>query len=185
MQDQFLAPYINSIYLAETVLKALFVFMSLFDMQYTIMVGCLASVLGVVRVCKIPEMNKAYMSKVIGNNHGQNILYMAFGSMGHINYLYYSPVVLFFGYGIVEFIKLRYPQNSMNLYCDLIRTQKHHIMHSKHILEISFFVYLLLTFPLAPSRAIKAFVIAQLLLLKYKVNQEFRQSCTLVNNWII
>jgi len=44
-------------------------------------------------------------------------------------------------------------------------------MNTKHILEIAFFVYLVATLPFGfMNRAVKAFMIAQFLLLKYKLN---------------
>ena len=61
------------------------------------------------------------------NNHGQNLLYISFGAVGYVNFLYYSPIVLFFGYGIVEYVKIKYPQNGFNGYVDLIRNSKFHI----------------------------------------------------------
>lgn len=61
------------------------------------------------------------------NNHGQNLLYITFGAVGHVNYLYYSPIVLFFGYGIVEYVKIKYPVNRFNGYIDLIRNNRYYI----------------------------------------------------------
>lgn len=112
-------------------------------------------------------------------------MYILFGAVGYVNYLYYSPIVLFFGYGIVEFIKVQYPQNSINIYGDLVRKHKNQIMNTKHLLELSFFIYLIATLPFGfANRAIKAFLMAQFLLLKYKLNLEFRQSCTFLNQSI-
>jgi len=44
-------------------------------------------------------------------------------------------------------------------------------MNTKNILEISFFIYLIVTLPFGIiNRGMKAFLIGQFLLLKYKVN---------------
>jgi hypothetical protein len=65
------------------------------------------------------------------NNHGQNIFYIIFGAMGFTNYLYYAPIALFFAYGIVEFIKLKYPNNAYHSTIDLIRNNKFYVMEGK------------------------------------------------------
>jgi hypothetical protein len=106
------------------------------------------------------------------NNHGQNLLYLSFGAVGSVNYLYYAPIVLFFGYGIVEFLKIKYPQNGFNGYVDLIRNNKFFVFEAKGKLEIILFVYLLATLPIDfMGRIVKVVLIGQLLLMKYKINQ--------------
>lgn len=65
------------------------------------------------------------------NNHGQNLLYISFGSIGFVNYLYYAPIVLFFAYGIVEFVKIKFPNHGFNFYGDLIRHNKYFIYEGK------------------------------------------------------
>ena len=35
------------------------------------------------------------------------------------------------------------------------------------------------------NRIIKIFLIGQMLIMKYKINQEFRVSCAVVNRWVI
>jgi len=87
--------------------------------------------LGLLRVLKTPQFSKEYLGKVFQNNHGQNLLYISFGSMGFTNYLYYSPIVLFFAYNIVEFVKIKFPQLSFNYYGDLIRHNKFYIYEGK------------------------------------------------------
>jgi len=105
----FLYPY-------ETLLKALFIFMSLFNLQYTLLVAFLASLFGVLRVLKTPQFNAMYLTRFLSNNHGQNIFYITVGSIGFVNYLYYAPIVLFFAYGIVEYIKIKFPNHALNAY---------------------------------------------------------------------
>jgi len=62
------------------------------------------------------------------NNHGQNILYISVGSMGFVNYLYYAPIVLFFAFNIVEFVKIKFPTSNFNaLYGDMIRNYKFYV----------------------------------------------------------
>ena len=68
------------------------------------------------------------------NNHGQNLLYISFGSTGQINYLFYAPIVLFFGYGIAEYIKINYPGTQYIGYIDLIRNNRTLIFKTKGIL---------------------------------------------------
>lgn len=65
------------------------------------------------------------------NNHGQNILYIAIGSLGFINYLYYAPIVLFFAFNIIEFIRLQFPTSSVNSYFDVIRHNKYYVYEGK------------------------------------------------------
>lgn len=58
------------------------------------------------------------------------------------------------------------------------------MFETKSILEIAFFVFLLLTLPFDFGRIIKLFLMGQFLLVKYKVNAEFRRNCTRINTWI-
>lgn len=61
------------------------------------------------------------------NNHGQNILYISFGATGYVNYLYYAPIVLFFGYGIVEYVNMKWPDNKYKSYVDMVRNNKYYV----------------------------------------------------------
>jgi hypothetical protein len=61
------------------------------------------------------------------NNHGQNILYISFGATGHVNYLYYSPIVLFFGYGIVEYVNMKWRDSKYKRYVDMVRNNKYYV----------------------------------------------------------
>lgn len=92
---------INIAYPLETVLKLIFITLSPFNVPYTLLAAFLASLVGLLRVLKTPQFNKEYLGKVFLNNHGQNLLYISFGSIGFVNYIYYAPIVLFFSYGIV------------------------------------------------------------------------------------
>lgn len=91
----------TTFYNIETLLKALFMAMSLFNMSYTLFVAFTCSLIGVLRVCKNPQMTREYLTKVLMNNHGQNLLYIFLGASGKANYLYLAPMVLFFGFGVV------------------------------------------------------------------------------------
>lgn len=95
------APRVPILYVVETVFKALFLVMSIFNLKYTLIVAFTASLAGLLRVCKTPQFNKEYLAKAMLNNHGQNLLYISIGSLGFINYLYYAPIVIFFAYGIL------------------------------------------------------------------------------------
>jgi isoprenylcysteine carboxyl methyltransferase (ICMT) family protein YpbQ len=44
---------------------------------------------------------------VLTNSHGQNILYLGMGSLGVVNFLFYSPVILYFVYALVEFYNMK------------------------------------------------------------------------------
>lgn len=105
------------------------------------------------------------------NNHGQNMLYLSFGALGFVNYLYYSPVVLFFIFNIVEFIKIKFPHLNFNHYGDMIRLNKFWVYEGKCKLELFFFLYLVFSLPFDfMGRAIKAFMMAQFLFIKYRLS---------------
>ena len=91
---------INKLYTAETALKTAFIAMSLFNLNFTVLVAFLSSTIGILRVFKTIEFTKEFLQKVLMNNHGQNLMYLTFGFAGHVNYLFYAPITLFFGYGI-------------------------------------------------------------------------------------
>jgi hypothetical protein len=48
----------NTFYNIETLLKAAFILMSLFNLPYTLFVAFASSAIGVLRVCKNPQMSK-------------------------------------------------------------------------------------------------------------------------------
>ena len=108
--------------------------MSPFNMSYTLFVAFASSFIGILRVFKTIEFSKDFLQKVLMNNHGQNLMYITFGISGSINYLYYSPIVLFFGYGIAEYVKINYPQNKYINYVDMVRNNRGKIFETKGIL---------------------------------------------------
>lgn len=91
---------IPPIYLAETAFKAAFIVMSIFNMNYTITVGLLASACGLIRMLKTPQFNKQYLERVLRNNHGQNVLFLGMGCVGTTNFLFFAPLILYFFYGL-------------------------------------------------------------------------------------
>lgn len=176
---------VNICYPIETALKFFFIVLCPFPVPYVLILAFLASLFAIFRVCKTPQFNKEYLAKILMNNHGQNLLYITFGAIGFTNYLYYSPMVLFFGFNIIEFIKLKMPQLAINKYGDLIRFNKWWVYEGKSRLEIFFFLYLIFSLPFDfMSRGIKCFMMGQFLMVKYRINQEMRYSCTLINSWI-
>ena len=92
---------VSIFYPIETVLKIIFVVVCPFSLPYTLLLAFITSVIGLIRVTKKPQFNKEYLARVLMNNHGQNILYVSFGAIGFVNYLYYSPIVVFFLFGVV------------------------------------------------------------------------------------
>lgn len=102
-----------------------------------------------------------------------------------MNYLFYAPIVIFFAYNIIEFIKIKFPANSFNAYGDVIRYNKFYVYEGKCKAEIIFLVYCICTLPLdLMGRAIKVFIMAQFLMVKYRLSNEFRYSCTSMNKFI-
>ena len=57
------------------------------------------------------------------------------GYTGGVNFLYYSPLVLYFAYGIVEYVNQKYNNTSLAPkympYVTAIRNQKFYIMEGK------------------------------------------------------
>lgn len=49
---------LQTIYLVETGFKAAFIFMAILNLPYTILVGFLASLCGLLRMVKTPQLNK-------------------------------------------------------------------------------------------------------------------------------
>lgn len=176
----------TTFYNIETLLKAIFIVMSLFNLSYTLFVAFACSLIGVLRVCKNPQMTREYLTRVLMNNHGQNLLYILLGASGNTNYLYLSPIVLFFGFGVVEYIKIRYPVNKYSNYIEMIRNNKYFVFETRAKLEIIFFVYLVVTLPFDFfGKAIKLFLLGQLLILKYKMNNDFKVACGVIHAWVM
>jgi hypothetical protein len=122
---------INTFYLLETILKGLFLVMSPFNIRWTLATAFLASLIGVIRVLKRPQFNKEYLAKFFMNNHGQNLLYIAFGALGFVNYLYYAPIALFFFYGISEYINIKHPNANISQYIAIIRHHRFYILEGR------------------------------------------------------
>lgn len=109
-----------------------------------------------------------YLQRVLVSNHGQNLLYIATGMIGFTNYLFYAPIVIFFAYAIAEFVKIKYPLSGMAAYADIIRNNKNAFLECKAYLELIWVGYLVVTLPLGLlSRAVKALLTAQILIVKY------------------
>ena len=47
---------------------------------------------------------------MLTNNHGQNVLYIGMGAMGYSNFLFLSPLILYFAYGLLEFYNQKFPK---------------------------------------------------------------------------
>lgn len=190
MEDssQSRAKQITPIYMAETALKAAYLVMAPFNLPYTIIVGLLASLCGLFRMLKKPELNKAYLQKALMNNHGQNILYLGMGSVGVANFLFYSPIMLYFFYGLAEFYNLKFPGATGNAkihgYVDQIRNNRWYFMETKSRLEILCFVYLLITIPIDFGRILKCLLIGQYNMLRYRVTAETKHAATNINNMV-
>ena len=125
------ADLVHTLYTAETVLKAVFIPMALFGLPYSILVGCLASLIALYRVLKTFQVSREFLTRVVTNNHGQNLLYLTLGLMGSCNMLFFAPIMLFFGFGLVEFAKIRYPQSKYSHYVEEIRNDRQAIMDCK------------------------------------------------------
>ena len=120
------------------------------------------------------------------SSHGQNLFYILSGVSGKTSYLYLSPMVLFFGYGIVEYIKIKFPVNGYSDHIDMVRSNKYFIFETKTKLEILFLIYLIFTLPMDLfGKAIKVFLLAQLLVMKYKMNPEFKTACGVIHAWTL
>ena len=122
------------IYLAETAFKAAFIVMAVFNMSYTITVGFLASLCGLIRMLKTPQFNKEYLQKALLNPHGQNILYIGMGCVGNTNFLFFAPLILYFFYGLAEFYNQMFPAGAgagspkIKGYVDTIRNNRWYFM---------------------------------------------------------
>jgi hypothetical protein len=83
--------------------------MALLNTTGTVLVALIVTLIAILRVCKRPQFNRDYAQKVLLNNHGQNLMYIGVGAMGYTNFLYYAPLILFFLFGIAEFLNQKYP----------------------------------------------------------------------------
>lgn len=104
---------------------------------YVLLIGFLASLLGLLRMLKMPQFNKEYLEKVLKNNHGQNILYIGMGAMGYSNFLFLSPLMLYFAYGLMEFYNQKFPKkegeadSKLRQLYEICRNNKFYIMEGK------------------------------------------------------
>ena len=121
-----LAQNINTIYYVETCLKVLFIFMAIFNLPYTIIVGFLASLCGLLRIVKNPQLNREYLQKALMNPHGQNILYIGMGCMGQSNFLFFAPLILYFFFALAEFYNQKMPGAISPKVNDLVNQIRQH-----------------------------------------------------------
>jgi hypothetical protein len=102
--------------------------------------------------------------------------------LGFINYLYYAPIALFFAYNIFDYIKFKFPDSTLNKYGVIIRYNRFYIYEGKCKIEIAFLVYCIVTLPFdLMGRLIKIFIMAQFLMVKYRLNTELRYACASIN----
>ena len=100
---------VNIFYPIENALKLIFIPMAVLNTNGTVLVAFLVTLIAILRICKRPQFNKEYAQKVLLNNHGQNLMYIGIGAMGFTNFLYYAPLILFFAFGVAEYINQKYP----------------------------------------------------------------------------
>lgn len=90
---------------------------SLFGWKDATIVGFVASLLGLLRMTKLPQFNQEYLKyqylelrKFLTNQFGLNIVYfiMLAAQHGPRTYLFYAPIVLHYFLGIVEFLNIRH-----------------------------------------------------------------------------
>lgn len=103
------SPLINICYPIENGLKLLFIPMAIINAPGTLLVALIVTVMALLRVVKRPSFTKEYAQKVLLNNHGQNIMYLGVGAVGTVNLLYYAPIILFFAFGLAEYVNQKYP----------------------------------------------------------------------------
>lgn len=62
-------------------------------------------------------------------------MYIGMGAMGEVNFLFYSPLIVFFGFGIVEFINQKYANTSLSQkympLVNMIRNNKYYVMEGR------------------------------------------------------
>lgn len=100
---------INIGYQIENTLKLIFIPMAIINAPGTLVVAVIVTILALLRVLKKPSFSKEYAQRVLLNNHGQNIMYLGVGVVGQVNLLYYAPIILFFAFGLAEYINQKYP----------------------------------------------------------------------------
>jgi hypothetical protein len=126
---------VNISYPIETLLKLLFIPMAVVNATGTVVLAVIVTVMALLRVTKKPSFSKEYAQKVLLNNHGQNLMYLGAGAMGEVNFLYYAPLILFFAFGVAEFINLKYPNAKYSekymRYITMMRNQKFYVMEGK------------------------------------------------------
>ena len=82
-------------------------------------------------------------------------------------------------------MKIKFPGSSINAYGDVIRYNKFYVYEGKCKIELAFLAYCVVTLPLDfMGRLIKIFIMGQFLLVKYRLNTEFRYACSAVNTTI-
>lgn len=180
---------VNIFYPIENLLKLLFIPMAVINAPGTVMVAFMVTVIAILRVCKRPQFNREYAQKVLLNNHGQNLMYIGIGAMGYTNFLYYSPLILFFVYGLAEYVNQKFPNTKFSPkympFVNMMRNQKFYIMEGKAKLEIICFIFLVCSVPLDFfNRMLKVFIMGQYMFMKYRIAQEFRYACSEVHKWI-
>ena len=115
-------------------------------------------------------------------------MYIGMGSMGHVNFLFYAPLILFFAFGIIEFINQKYSNTTLAPkympFVNMIRHNKYYVMEGRGKLEITYFVFLILSLPLDfLNRMLKVVLMGQYLLLKFRISNQFRYSCSEVHKF--
>jgi hypothetical protein len=117
--------------------KFAFIVFSVMRHDYALIIGLLASAFGLVRMLKMPQLNKNYLQKALTNSHGQNIFYIGMGFLGYTNFLFTAPLMLYFAYSLVEFynqmfpLAVNSPPSTLQSFISTIRNNRFYIMEGK------------------------------------------------------
>ena len=110
------------------------------------------------------------------------------GCIGHKNFLFYAPLILYFFYGLAEFYNQKMYGAISPKIKNAVDTIRHHrwtIMEGKSRLEIIYFIYLLITIPVDFSRILKCILMFQFNMLKFRASQETQHAAKNINTFIV
>ncbi len=116
-------------------------------------------------------------------------MYLGVGAMGFTNFLYYAPLILFFGFGFAEYVNQKYPNTRFSQkympYVNMLRNQKFYVMQGKAKLQVVYFIFLVCSLPLDfLNKLLKCFIMGQYMLMKYRISNEFRYGCGDIHKFI-
>ena len=169
---------LNKLYKVETLLKVVFIVSPLLLPSYSLIIAVVVCLMAVYRRQKRIEFSRQYLSEVLKNEYGLNLLFiLSFVSQSSKSLFFYGPLVIHFLTGINEYISIFWKDSSLLAkYPSVVPSMKGmrgQLMVMKSKLEFAYFLISIVSTLFNFSKILSLIVYGQFMLVKMKSSAEF------------